>query len=150
MLFTTPAKHQTKPMVDKIVNGATHIPLPLHIVSEMNVREHWAVRMKRKSGHRKTAMFNCLGKLDLYRQLIHSGANCVTVTLHRIGKRIMDDDNLASGFKAVRDGVADALGVDDGDRKRVRWKYSQSTGKSYSIVICVASDNCQEHNLLAY
>jgi hypothetical protein len=39
----------------------------------------------------------------------------------------LDGDNLQSGFKAVRDGVADWLGVDDGD-KRIDWQYGQRSG----------------------
>ncbi len=36
----------------------------------------------------------------------------------------LDFDNLVSSGKAVRDGVADALGVKDNDR-RVTWHYDQ-------------------------
>jgi hypothetical protein len=48
----------------------------------------------------------------------------------------MDDDNLAAGFKAIRDGVSDWLDVDDGDG-RLTWKYSQEHGapKTYAVRI---------------
>lgn len=36
----------------------------------------------------------------------------------------LDDDNLRSALKATRDGIAEALGIDDGDR-RVIWDYCQ-------------------------
>lgn len=49
------------------------------------------------------------------------------ITLTRIAPRLLDDDNLAYAFKAVRDGVADALGVNDRD-PRVSWSYSQERG----------------------
>jgi hypothetical protein len=48
---------------------------------------------------------------------------CV-VTFTRLSAGELDDDNLAGSCKAVRDGVADWLGVDDRD-KRVQWRYSQ-------------------------
>lgn len=48
----------------------------------------------------------------------------------RIGpRRIKDDhDNLCAAAKHVVDGVADALGVDDGDRSKVSWTYAQERG----------------------
>lgn len=49
----------------------------------------------------------------------------VVVTLRRIGPREIDDDNLAGGFKRVRDRIAEWLGCDDGDKSRVRWVYEQ-------------------------
>jgi hypothetical protein len=39
----------------------------------------------------------------------------------------LDSDNLQRALKAVRDAVADQLGVNDGD-KRVIWLYQQATG----------------------
>lgn len=51
----------------------------------------------------------------------------VTVVMTRIAPRRLDGDNLQSGFKAVRDGVADWLGVDDGDA-RIDWQYGQRAG----------------------
>jgi len=52
----------------------------------------------------------------------------VAITLTRIALRVLDTDNLASGLKAVRDGVADALGVNDGS-SRIEWRYAQERGK---------------------
>jgi len=42
-----------------------------------------------------------------------------TITMTRRGRK-MDDDNLGGAFKAVRDGIADALQIDDGD-ERLSW-----------------------------
>ena len=60
----------------------------------------------------------------------------VTVVLTRIAPRRLDGDNLQSGFKAVRDGVADWLGVDDGS-SLVDWQYFQRSGKAgeYAVEI---------------
>ena len=59
-----------------------------------------------------------------------------TIVLTRVAPRALDGDNLQSGFKAVRDGVADWLGVDDGSRL-VEWEYRQRAGgvKQYSVEI---------------
>lgn len=61
----------------------------------------------------------------------------VTVTLVRVGPRALDDDNLAYAFKAIRDGVADALGVKDHDA-RVTWAYAQERG-AYAVRIELAT-----------
>ena len=45
--------------------------------------------------------------------------------LVRIGPKRLDDDNLASAFKAIRDDIADFFGVDDGDTTAIRFEYGQ-------------------------
>ena len=56
--------------------------------------------------------------------------------LHWAAKARLDGDNLQSGFKAVRDGVADWLGVDDGHHL-VDWQYKQRSAgpKVYRVEI---------------
>lgn len=97
------------------------ISLPLKIVSVANLREHWRVRANRASHQR------CLTMLVVQNKVPKDDAP-TEVTLTRISARALDDDNLASAFKAVRDGVADALGLKDND-KRLAWKYAQRKGK---------------------
>lgn len=58
----------------------------------------------------------------------------VVVTLTRLGPRKLDSDNLAGSFKAIRDGVADALGIDDGS-ELIQWEYRQEKSKECSVVI---------------
>ncbi len=52
--------------------------------------------------------------------------DCEEYTIHLIRRSFgkMDDDNLRDCLKAVRDGVADWLGIDDGD-PRLNFVYSQ-------------------------
>lgn len=59
----------------------------------------------------------------------------VRIVLISIRRREIDDDNLASGFKHLRDCIAKTLGVDDRD-KRVRWEYGcvLSRGPEQTIV----------------
>lgn len=47
------------------------------------------------------------------------------VELVRIGPGKPDDDNVVGAFKGIRDGIARAFGVDDGD-PRWRWEYDQA------------------------
>jgi len=51
-----------------------------------------------------------------------------TVTLTRVSVAEMDSDGLAASNKGIRDGIADALGVDDGAKGGVTWKYAQRKG----------------------
>lgn len=50
------------------------------------------------------------------------------ITITRIGPRKLDDDNLASACKYVRDQIAAAVGLDDGS-DQFTWRYKQQTGK---------------------
>ena len=103
----------------------TETELPLHIVSVANLREHWRAKSARNKIHRTTAS-----------RLVKPHTLPCIVTLIRIAPRDLDDDNLASGFKAIRDGVADCLGIDDRD-PRVKWLYSQKRGrpKQYAALV---------------
>ncbi len=49
----------------------------------------------------------------------------VTVTFTRYSVGVIDDDNLPACFKAIRDGIADAAGVDDGPNGGITWRYQQ-------------------------
>lgn len=53
----------------------------------------------------------------------------VHVTIVRIGKRDLDDDNLAGASKAVRDAVSDWLGTGDGPSDPVTWECKQERGE---------------------
>lgn len=95
----------------------TTVELPLRIESAANKREHWSKRSARTKMHRFAAVAVPQHPLP-----------CV-VTLIRVAPRKLDDDNLQSGFKALRDGIADRLGVKDND-PRVAWRYDQVRGRA--------------------
>lgn len=99
--------------------------VPVRIVSEANTRGHWRVKANRVAQQRAATRF----ALEA-----HVGPTCpmsvpLLVTLTRMSPRELDDDNLATGCKAVRDEIAKWLGVDDRKRDVVRYAYDQeSTG----------------------
>jgi hypothetical protein len=66
--------------------------------------------------------------------VVHAHPVPCTITITRLGPRKLDDDNLASSAKHVRDGIADKLGVDDGD-DRLTWRYSQEKSSTYGVRI---------------
>jgi hypothetical protein len=65
------------------------------------------------------------------------------ITLTRIAPRKLDTDNLVSACKGVRDGIADTLGVDDGD-ERITWKYAQRKGKPKQYAVEVEVESAKE------
>lgn len=106
--------------------------IPVRTISEANGREHFRVKAKRAKEQRAMArMF--AGQWSPFPK------PPLVITITRIGVRGLDDDNLASSQKAVRDGIADALGIDDGD-KRLSWRYEQRKGKpkEYAVEVEIA------------
>lgn len=95
------------------------LTLPLRLVSEANAHEHWRKRQERAKRQRGLAKMVTLGSFG--------GRNIrlpLVVTLTRIAPRQFDSDNAVGACKHVRDGVADALDIDDRD-PRVTWRYAQ-------------------------
>jgi hypothetical protein len=63
----------------------------------------------------------------------------LVVTLTRVTPRELDDgDNLATSLKAVRDGVADYLGLRSDRDPRVAWRYAQTHGAPHEYAVRVA------------
>ena len=101
--------------------------VPARLVNALNQREHWAVRSKRAKVQRSAAMSAMLMAIPgwvLDSDLAAAGNPPITITITRRGGRRMDDDGLTASAKHVRDGVADWLGIDDGD-KRLTWIVKQ-------------------------
>lgn len=105
------------------------IEVPIRIESTPNLREHWTVRSKRAGKHKLAA------HLSLKAAKAPWALPCI-VTLTRVAPRELDTDNLAAGCKALRDGVALWLTVDDAD-ERVEWRYAQQKGgpKQYTAFV---------------
>ena len=108
------------------------VRMNMKIVSVANMRLHWAIKAKLAKDHRTRT------RMSLAAVAQSSGLDMLpaTVVLTRVAPRRLDGDNLQSGFKAVRDGVADWLGVDDGN-SLVDWQYAQRSGRSgeYAVEI---------------
>lgn len=103
--------------------------IDLKIASTANQRLSWRQKAKVTQSHRQRAK-NALAAVAM------PPAPPLTVVLTRIGPKTLDSDNLAYAFKAVRDGVADWLGVDDGS-DQLDWQYCQRTGGpgNYSVEV---------------
>jgi len=88
-----------------------------------NSRAHWRSKASRVKRERQAAHWRMM---DAKRPPLP-----VEVRLVRIAPRALDDDNLQGVFKAVRDGVADAYGIADNDKTKIRFTYDQERGKPH-------------------
>lgn len=98
--------------------------VPVDVIGP-NAREHRLETARRVKQERQAALLTA--KAFYVRPM--RAEEIAKVTMTRLGPRRMDDDNLAAAMKAVRDGIADALGVDDGD-PRIMWVPRQLTARS--------------------
>lgn len=108
------------------------VSLPLMLVSEANSHEHWRGRQRRAKAQRGATSV-ALGYPTWLPLAVKATGSHLVVRIVRIAPRALDSDNLARACKAVRDGVADALGVDDRD-PRVTWLPDQAKGKASVLV----------------
>lgn len=104
----------------------------LKIISEANNRDHFAVANKRHAAHKFEAETVCYQFFPRTKFEFP-----VVVRLTRVGPKALDDDNLANGFKAVRDGIAAALGVDDGDVAKIRFEYDQYAVRKHAYEVWI-------------
>ena len=110
--------------------------LSLHTVSEANSRGHWSKGAGRAKRQRWIVAVALHGHTPAPLPLV--------VTLTRGAPSSgLDGDNLQRALKAVRDGVADFLGVDDGD-ERIAWRYEQKRERRghYSVAIEIEAAPC--------
>lgn len=84
----------------------------------LNSRENWRARARRVKAERESTAWALLGK--------DRPALPCSVQLTRFApSNGLDDDNLAGALKAIRDAVADWLGIDDKHADQVRYLYAQ-------------------------
>ena len=114
---------------------ALRVVVPVRTISSSNAREHWAVRARRVKTERAAAL------------LVLRSTGCplwtapLVVRLTRISGprgKTLDDDNLRGCLKAIRDGVADWLGVQDND-PRITWRYDQRKADAWGVEIEVTA-----------
>jgi hypothetical protein len=108
---------------------------PIKTISEANCRDHWAVKSRRRKSQQAEVDAMLLNALRGRKIALP----CV-VKLTRVAPKVLDTDNLASAFKATRDGIARRLGIDDGD-PRIKFEYDQiAVGRhEYNIVVEIRS-----------
>lgn len=84
------------------------LPWPPKVLSP-NARAHWAARSKAAKSYR----MQCFLFAKQAGLVAPAGRVLLSLEFLPPNKRRRDDDNLLAAFKAGRDGLADAMGVDD-------------------------------------
>jgi hypothetical protein len=109
--------------------------IPVKTVSELNRRDHWRTKDRRRREQQEAAYYAYRGAAKGARVALP----CV-VRFVRIGPRKLDSDNLASAMKGIRDTVAQCIGVDDG-AEQIRFEYDQCAigERSYNVKVQVRS-----------
>lgn len=110
--------------------------LPIRIVSESNVREHWAKKNRRANGSKKRPGQRPTVALACRAHFVKPALPC-TIRLTRVAPRKLDQGNIAAALKHVQDGCADWLGVDDRRDDLVKYEYCQekSLANQYALKI---------------
>ena len=86
-----------------------NLPWPNKILSP-NARPHWAAKAKAAKAAKKVG-YVCA--LESKVRVDWEGQIHLWITFYPPDRRSRDDDNLIAAFKNYRDGIAQALGVDD-------------------------------------
>lgn len=102
------------------------LTVPVKTISENNAREHHMAR------HRRRAMQRQVVTIHMLAHRLCRPAPPYQITLTRIAGRKLDSDNLQGACKAIRDAVAAALGIDDGDEEHA-WLYAQRKARPREI-----------------
>jgi len=113
----------------------------VRLVSEANERGRWSKHAGRTQSQRQqaaTVARSALASLYGKRGTMLDGP--LVVTIVRIAPTRLDSDNLVGSAKHIRDGVADALGIDDRD-PRVTWHVEQRRGgvRVYGVEVTIAA-----------
>ena len=109
--------------------------LKLYLRSEANLHDHWTKARKRRLFQQNMVA----------QQWYIEGVDIkppVVVTLTRMAPRVLDDDNLVTAFKSIRDRVASLIipGKKPGradNCKGIIWDYSQEKNKQYMVKITI-------------
>ena len=130
-------KQKTQDCIDlcsKECKKSVSITIPVRIMSEANLQEHWTKKHKRKKAI-QSAIKYYWNSSDM-----PSISLPVTITFTRLAPRTLDDDNNVFAFKAARDTISDlfipnlAPGRAD-DSSELKFKYAQQKSKEYGFKI---------------
>jgi hypothetical protein len=111
----------------KRINLVKSWDLPIKVVSEANISEHWSKAHKRHKMQKK-AIGYLMSDISLYRDMP------ITIKLIRISPLKLDQkDNLPMAFKYVADYIADLIypGLQPGradENDLMKWEYAQEDG----------------------
>lgn len=101
--------------------------IPLKLTPYTNERAHWRTLQKRKQQEKRITKAIMVASPKMGLPLL--------VTFTRYSPRKLDDDNLPSCFKYIRDEVARWFGCGDSPDDPISWVYKQEKAKEiYSTI----------------
>lgn len=105
--------------------------VPIKTERGLNNRGHWRVAALRVDREKKATKTAWLVGVHVRREEFKAIKPPVHVHLTRLSPRgpLLDDDNNQGALKTIRDTIAQLLGVDDGDKKAVRFTYGAARGE---------------------
>ena len=107
-----------------------------------NARLHWAQKASvRKIARKEAALFTCAANdlREVRGRVVGDDPIEIQITFFPPDARHRDDDNMVGSFKAYRDGIADALGVND---RRFRPHYFfENPAKPGRVEVVIIGDN---------
>lgn len=115
------------------VDGAIQLTMPWPPIElHPNSRPHWAVKSKKTKQYRETCAWQAIEQGAT--QWPHDGPISFHLVFYPPNRRLRDDDGLIAAFKAGRDGIADALKVDD-HRFKTTFEVAPSIGGMVKVFI---------------
>ena len=107
--------------------------IPIKTISEANCVEHWTKKRKRHLLQKRWINAAFMSENMIFPEKLN-------IRMIRISTRFLDDDNLVSAFKHIRDAIAGCLrpekaaGQADNDPKLI-WECRQEKGKPQMVRI---------------
>lgn len=129
MLNLPKTKKSIEVRTDTPIRWAIEFSISCRVISESNQRKGWQGRWKRGKAQ-ASALSEAVYNLS-YAGVTMPDANAskaLIVTWTHIGPE-MDDDNLRSALKGLRDHLAEWLGLPNDRDPRVEWRYDQRRGR---------------------
>lgn len=114
--------------------------IPVRLINQSNARHgSWHARARKAKTVRHIAAMQVRSELRTNslawaRLIVGPEARDLVVRLVYVGPRKLDDDGVVSAVKSLRDGVADALKINDAD-PRVVWVPDQEIGDVYGAMV---------------
>lgn len=110
------------------------LPWPDPALNPNKRHRHWSVRTK--AAKRARALTGIAARAEWGQPELPPGRLALWLTFYPPDKRRRDEDNLIAGFKPYRDGLADALGIDD-NRFHARPFVHEETRKGGMVRVCI-------------
>ena len=131
---TSDCKSPNPPLIEAFIPGK--------LESKLNLHGHWSKAHRTAKRQRENAHWAMIQKRN---GVVESDLDdiALTVTITRLSphyeqeNKRLDNDNLAGACKAIRDGIADWLNVNDRD-PRITWVYAQGFHEEYACTVSIA------------